>query len=110
MVMRKVKSYVSGNTVYEIDQRTKKPRHIIHGVDSYFRSKHGDEESDWYEEEEEENSEPKVMTEERRQEILKIMGKKKKFTSKASGPKDIAIEDRRKRNKKAKTKRKMRKK
>lgn len=111
MKKEKYRPYISRDTdaVYEIDRRSKKVKHIHHGVDSYLRQKYDPNASDYYEEEDDEGERIKDP-EERRLEILSLM-KKKQITTKASGPKDIAIEDRRKRNKKAKVKRKkMRKK
>ena len=39
---KKLKTVIRGNTVYEIDKFSKKPKHIMHDVDTYFKLRHTD--------------------------------------------------------------------
>lgn len=87
--MKKTKTVIRGNTVYEIDRYTKQPKHIIHGKDRYFQM-HGeyDPEAEDYEDD------PVPSPSKKRMNILKLMGNKKKLVSKADGlEKEIAIVD-----------------
>lgn len=123
--MKKTRITIRGDTVYEMDPFSKKPRHIIHGVEKYFKGKRddgeeGEDEEEFYEEEEEERTSPST----RRMQLLKLAGNKKKLVSKSDGlKKDIGIDesngnrevldrykgiiDRKKKSKKSKAKRKV---
>lgn len=90
--MKKTRTKVIGNTVYEIDRYTKQPKHIIHGADRYFKMRRGEDEDEEFEEEFEE--EPIRSPSKKRMDILKLMGNKRKLVSKADGlAKEIAIVD-----------------
>jgi hypothetical protein len=89
--MKKTKTVIRGNTVYEIDKYTKQPKHIIHGKDRYFQMRHGEYEPD---EEYEVEEEPTRSPAKKHMDLLKLMGNKKKLVSKADGlAKEIAIVD-----------------
>jgi hypothetical protein len=93
--MMAIKIIKRGNTIYEIDKYTNKPRHIIRGADKYFRKKHGDEEEHEEEYEEEEYEEPeRPSPNTRRMQLLNLAGNKKKLVTKSDGlKKDIGIDE-----------------
>jgi hypothetical protein len=118
--MKKTRIIIQGDTVYEIDVRSKKPKHIIHGVDKYFKMRHDEHESEnkgedetgysnEYEEEEEEEDKPIRSPNRKREDILKLMGNKKKLVTKADGlSKEIPVwENRRRKKCKSESKRKI---
>jgi hypothetical protein len=43
---KKVRTVIRGNTVYEIDKFSKKPKHIMHNVDAYFKLRNTDDDED----------------------------------------------------------------
>ena len=87
--MGRTRPVIRGNTVYEIDKFSKKPKHIIHGVDEYFKMRHGEEELN----ETPDISEP-ILPDIRRKQLLKLAGNKRKLVSKADGlDKEISIDE-----------------
>lgn len=100
---KKIRIITKGDTVYEIDRVTKKPKRIIHGKSEYFTKLYRDtyeadqdyiNEKDDYDEDIEEETPVKISST-RRKDILKnVMGNKKKIVTKADGlNKEIAIDD-----------------
>lgn len=104
--MSKTRTVVRGDVVYEIDRRTKKPKHIYHGVEKYFKARHEGEDIDEYDEDEYYEPEPVRSPRQKHKDLLKLMGNTKKLVTKADGlDKEISIDDRRKKKHKPKTKR-----
>lgn len=103
--MVKIRPVRSGNTIYEIDRYTHKPKHIIHGVDKYFkmraeeeakRKSEDEQELEYYEEIYDDEPESFISPSERRKQLLALVGNKKKrvITNKADGlSKEIAIDE-----------------
>jgi len=85
-----------------------KQRPIIHGVSSWYFKKKPDEIDEEYDDNYEESEESTRSSKEKRKDILKLMGNKKKLTTKADGlDKDIPIVERNKKRRKTKAKRKI---
>lgn len=90
----KTRAIIKGNTVYEVNIATGRPRRIIHGVDKYFKmvadeeskkKPYEEQELEYYEELNEEPEEPRMSPNERRKQLLKLVGNKKKLVQKADG-------------------------
>jgi hypothetical protein len=94
---KKVKTVIRGNTVYEIDKFSKKPKHIMHDVDTYFKLRNTDE-NDNEEERIPEREEPKQISSHTRFKNIQnlAIGNSKKTTiiKEADGlDKDIIIDE-----------------
>jgi hypothetical protein len=99
----KTRPIIKGNTVYEINIATGRPRRIIHGIDKYFRmvaeeeskrKPYEEQELEYYEEINEEPEEERISPSERRKQLLKLVGNKKKLVQKADGlDREIPIEE-----------------
>lgn len=99
----KTRAIIKGNTVYEVNIATGRPRRIIHGVDRYYKmladaesKRRPDEEQEleYYEALNEEPEEERISPGERRKQLLKLMGNKKKLVQKADGlDREIPVEE-----------------
>jgi hypothetical protein len=90
---------IIGNTVYEINRRTKKIEGVFHGADKYFASHRNEDAEEEFEEEfeEEESQIPAHIKRKRLQALAQgMIGNKRKLaiTTKADGlDREIAIDD-----------------
>lgn len=92
---KKLRTVVSGNTVYEIDRRTKKPKHIMHDVDTYFKL-HPSNKNENLEERIEEQEIRPISQHERFKKIHDLAGNKGKFIIKKEADglnKEIIIDE-----------------
>jgi hypothetical protein len=98
MMGKKLKTVIRGNTVYEIDKFSKKPKHIMHDVDTYFKLRKTDNEEENEEREIPEREEPKQISSHSRFKSIQnlAIGNSKKSTiiKEADGlNKDIIIDE-----------------
>jgi hypothetical protein len=94
--MGKIRKIISGNTVYEIDKHTKKPKHIMHDVDSYFKLHPSGKERNSEEDEEEIKSVKPISSREKFKKIHDLMGNKGKLVIKTEADgldREIEIDD-----------------